>query len=328
MTPEQLRASHLLLLAEDVDPDDVEALIHTRYPDAERDADGALRLSRHVTVSGPVPLDGVDTAAADIPPGWPSVYVLGCPVEREDPPMPGTSDPDGLHRAFADGMPTRAEARAVHLLVALARRLDGAVRVAGSGVVLRPDPAARVDLAVHAPYWLDPDTVLDVVRRDAPSARLAVEGQQWVGPPAGLVDAPGAEAGAELPADLRVALHASADRFDTAATQAPHVLDAYALVADVGPGGRQGLLEVMVHEQDEPVPALVGLEWADRAVTYEVRWSWPDERQAYLEHPSAEYLAARDVAATEVGLVAAALVEAADGVLVDSDGFLVDRYDL
>ncbi|GAB2688817.1 hypothetical protein [Thalassiella azotivora] len=330
LTAEQIRHLHVLLLPAEVDPEDVEALVVTRHPEADQD-DGAYRIGRHLRLVGPLEVDDALADAIEAPRGWPLMYVLDSPVEREDPPLPGTSHPDGLHRAFHDGMPVRAEARGVELLVAIARRLDGAVRVAdpyGTGTVLRPDPGARIDLVVHSPYWLEPDTLLGVVRLHEPGARLALDGEQWMGPPRGLVDNPADEAAAALRPELRVALHAQADRYDAAALAGDDVLDAYAVVVDLGPEGRFGGIEVMAHPEEVRIPALAGVEWADDVISYEVRWTPPDERERALEDPSPEYVASRAVAATAVGLIASAVVEATDGVLVDSDGFLVDRYDI
>lgn len=315
---------HLLLLPAHAQPGDVEALVLTRLPDA-RDGGPGLRLSRHVRLTGPVVLDDATAAVAQVPPGWEVVYALQAPRERDEPPLPGLTDRDGLYRAFPGGLPVRSERRGVDLLVAVARRLGGAVRVAGSGVVLTPDPGAVVDLVVQAPYWLEPETTLAVCAAVAPAARLAVEGADWRGPPSGLVDAPLDAAAAALRPDLRVALHASADRLDAETLAAGTVLDAYAVAISIG---RDGLVEVRVHVAESSPAALAGVPWADSVVSYEIRWSAAVESQAEHDAPGRAHIAARNSAHRLVVPLAAALVEAADGVPVDGDGFLVDRYDL
>jgi hypothetical protein len=325
---DELRSQHMLLLPEGTEAQDVEALVVTKHPESTWDPDGALRFGRHTTLVGPIVMDAVTAALVDAPAGWPLAYTLRAPVEREDPPMPGTSDPEGIFRAFRDGMPTRAEARSVDLLLAVARRLGGAVRIAGSGVVLRPDPAARVDLVVHSPYWLDPQTLLGVVQQHEPQARLALDRADWSGPPVGIIDEPPDEASLELTVEQRAVLHARADQFDAEALADGDAVDGYGIVADLGHDGRYGSLDVVVYAQEEKVPALAGLEWADRVVSYQVHWNPPEEDQLWLEHPNSEHVAARSVASTAIGLVASAVVEAADGLLLDSDGFIVDRYDL
>ena len=318
---------HLLLLPADADSADVEALVLTRAPDAHDGAPG-LRLGRHARLSGPIALDDATAAVAQVPPGWEFVYALAAPREREDPPPVGVTDRDGYYRAFPAGLPTRGERRGLDLLLAVARRLGGALRVAGSGVVLEPDPAAVVDLVVHSPYWLEPDTTLAVALAVDPAARLAIEGIDWSGPPSGLVDSPRDRAAADLRPDLRVALHASADRVDAETMATETVLDAYAIAIDLGPGGRDGLVEVRVGVGEPPVPALSGLGWAGDAIRYEVRWSCPDPAQGEHDRPGPEHVASREVAYRLVARLAGTLVEAADGVAVDGDGFIVDRYDL
>lgn len=325
---EELRSRHLLLLPDDVDPMDVEALVYTRYPDAAPTPDGGLRIGRHTGLTGPLVLDRAAARAARVPEKWSLVYSVTCPTERGDPPWPGTTDPDGLYRAFPDGLPMRAEGRAVDLLVAVARRLGGAVRVHTSGVVLRPDPEVAVDVVVHAPYWLDPEVLHQALTISHPEARLAIEGEPWLGPPSGLVDSPPDEAAAELTLEQRIALHARADRLDAEAMAGEVVLDAYAVVLDVSRDRDEGLVEVLVHVAEEPPAAIAGLEWALRAVTYEVRWSPPDEVEARLEAPSGAFVAMRRRAHALVLQVARVVVEAADGVPVDADGFLLDRYSL
>jgi len=315
---------HLLLLPAHAQPGDVEALVLTRLPDA-RDGGPGLRLSRYVRLVGPVVLDDATAAVAEVPPGWDAAYVLRAPSERDEPPLPGLTDRDGLYRAFPGGLPIRAERRGVDLLLAVARRLDGAVRVAGSGVVLTPDPGAVVDLVVHSPYWLDPETTLAVCTSIAPAARLAVHGSEWRGPPSGLVDSPADEAAAALRPDLRVALHASADRLDAETLAGEAVLDAYAVAISTG---SDGLVEVRVHVAESPPPALTGVPWADHVVSYEIRWFPPDEAQAASDAPGRAHVTARNRAHRLVVPLAAALAEASDGTPVDGDGFLVDRYDL
>ena len=140
---------------------------------------------------------------------------------------------------------------ALHLLVAMARRLHGAVRVAG-GELIQPDPERAVDYAIHSPYWLDPDVLLG--RRQPRAARplqLAIDGADWTGPAAdvfsgGLASASGNRA---RPADARRARRPAPRRRpdDLEVLAGEDVIDAYAVVGTIGPGGADGAIEVLVH---------------------------------------------------------------------------------
>jgi hypothetical protein len=269
-----------------------------------------------------------DAVDAGVPMPWTVCYCLHAPVEREDPPLESLDDRDGLGYAFPAGLPWRDEGRALELMAALARRVAGAVRVAGSPQLIQPDPDRAVDHVVHAPTWLDPEVLLGVVARDLPGARLMVEGADWTGPPdeAYLGTALDGDAGHPLSDEQLDALHTAADRADLETLAGPDILDAFAIAADLGP---DGAIEVLVHLTEPGEPALVGQPWAtDEPMTYEVRWvsADPDEREQ--RYPSDAFLDGRDRVTPLVRAVTLSIVEATSGVIRDEDGFAVDRYAL
>jgi hypothetical protein len=268
-----------------------------------------------------------DAVDAGVPMPWTVCYCLEAPVEREDPPIPGTDDRDGFAYAFPEGLPWRDEGRALHLLVSLARRLSGAVRVAGSLELIHPDPQRAVDYVIHSPTWMEPEVLLGVVGRVLPGATLAVEGQDWAGPPdeaytgeliqADIVDDP-------LTAQDLYALHASADTMDMQMLAEADVIDAFAIVGDVG---WDGVIEVLVHLTDGDDPSVIGQPWAqDDLVTYEVRWGAPDPVERENRYPSEAFRASRSRVAPLISKTTRAIVEAASGVVLDEDGFSIDRY--
>ena len=63
-------------------------------------------------------------------------------------------------------------------------------------------------------------------------------------------------------------------------------------------------------------------------MTYEVRWSCPEPDERERRTPSQSYLAARERVRPVISAVARVVVEAAAGVVVDEDGFWLDRYAL
>ncbi|UER55399.1 hypothetical protein HJG43_13585 [Kineosporiaceae bacterium SCSIO 59966] len=334
--------AHVLVLPGGIDVEDVEPLVRQREPAVAADPGGGLRIGRHTRLLGPFAADDVLPAGAH--PDWALAWVLDCPAERGDPPLPGITDPDGLYRAFPHGLPVRAEGRAVGLLVALARRLRGAVRVAGSGLLLRPDPDVAVDVVVHAAHRLDRDTLRAALVAAGVPATEPDPGAPWAGPPPDLVEHPPDEAVAALPTEERAALHARADRLDAevlAAEQAVRIggeraagtADAapYALVVDMARSvddAESGIVEVLVHPAEDLPPAVAGHPWAGRATTYEVRWAPEDPAVAALEAPGGALVAARRRAAAVVRSAARVVTEAAEGIPVDADGFLLDRYSL
>jgi hypothetical protein len=325
----ELGTHHLLLVPSTVSPGEVAELVRARVPAGDLGRDGLVSLGRHSRLSGPYELSMEEAVDAGVPMPWTVAYALQAPIEREDPPLAGTDDRDGFTGAFPDGLPWREEGRGLHLLVALARRLQGAVRVADGREVLTPDPDRAVDHAVHSPYWLDPDVLLNLVAREIPTARLAVEGQEWAGPP------PEAYTGELVLADLAhdpldpdelADLHAAADDVDLDALQDDAGLDAYAVHA---PLGRDGAVEVLVHVTDPGEPAAVGQPWADQPfATYEVRWVSPDPADRESPDPSDAHVLARARVRPLVTAVARSIVEAVGGVVADEDGFWVDRYAL
>ena len=325
---------HLLLVPSTVYVEDVDALLSSRIRHARLFEDGEVQLGRHCRLSGPHLLDLETAVAAAVPMPWTVCYDLDAPVDREDPPLPGMDDRDGFAFAFPDGLPWRDEGRALHLLVSLARRLDGAVRTAGSLQLILPDPDRAVDHLVHSPEWLDPEVLLRVVSWVLPSARLAAGtlGREWSGPSDTVYTGEAVQQETQddpLTVEELDELHVAADDTDLQVMAEGLRLDAYALVAELGPGGRDGAAEVLVRIGEADEPAVGDLPWAaEPFISYEIRWVSPDPLERERRVPSASYLASRARVAPVITDLARVLVEAAGGVVTDEDGFPVDRYAL
>jgi hypothetical protein len=326
---QDLAVCHLLLVPTTVDIETVDIAFRDRLPDSDLFGTGEIALGPRSRVTGPYELSMEDAVDAGVPMPWTVCYCLDAPVEREDPPIPGVDDRDGFAYAFPDGLPWQDEGQALQLLVDLARRLRGAVRVAGSLELIQPDPDRAVDYIIHSPTWLDPEVLLGVVSRELPGAILAVEGQDWAGPPDEAYSGEAVMADTAddplTPQELHE-LHASADNVDMAMLSETDVIDAFAIVGDLG---WDGIVEVLVHLTDPDEPSVVEQPWADDdLVTYEVRWQCPDPAERENRYPSEAFLASRARVAPIVTATTRAIVEATGGVVLDEDGFSVDRYTL
>ncbi|HEY5515818.1 MAG TPA: hypothetical protein VIK12_06385 [Pengzhenrongella sp.] len=334
---------HLLVLPEGIGADEVEALAVSRFSAAGwdtsvaavhgsfggrksrgTDAQRVLRLSRHSRLVGPYALGPGDAARLGVPASSVSVFVVETPHERGDAPYPG-GDRDGLNRAFPEATPVRDEERVVQWLVAAARRLGGAVRIAPSGVVLMPEVEAAIDLTVYSDVWLEPPAALAVVQRVTPRARLAMDPVPWTGPPPGTGER--AVLGTTGLADaVRRNLHAEADAFDVAALSAPDELTGYGVQADLG---IDGLLALEVSGEDTIPLVLSALPWAgDGVIAYHVRWEAPDFQELELERPSLAHRVARGRAQPLVSALASEVYRAVGGEVADASEFLVDPADL
>lgn len=338
-----LAERHLLALPVGIGADEVEALAVSRFTAAGWDAAAAagrattggrwsrgtsaprvLRLSRHSQLVGPYALGPGDNGRLGLPATSVSAFVVEAPHERGEPPYPG-GDRDGLKRAFPDGMPVRDEERVVHWLVAVARRLGGALRIAGSGVVLAPQMEAAIDLTVYSDVWLEPPAALAVMRGMTPRARLAMDPVPWTGPPPGTGEreAPGTTG---LDERLRRNLHAEADAYDVAALSAPDELSGYGVQADLG---LDGILVLEVSGEDIVPLVLRALPWAEHGViAYRVRWEAPDYQELELERPSLAHRVARGRAQELVSALAHEVHRAVGGEVADAAEFLVDPADL
>ncbi|MFI7585913.1 hypothetical protein ACIB24_02415 [Spongisporangium articulatum] len=318
---------HLLLVPTTTDPELVGSLVQDRHPSSDLHTAGELLLGRHCRLTGPYALSLEDAVEAGVPMPWTVCYCLEAPVEREAPPLPGVDDRDGFAFAFPDGLPWRDEGRALHMLVSIARRIGGAVRCAGSLELIQPDPQRAVDHVVHAPDWLEPGVLLGLVQRDLPGAVLAIDSEDWNGP------SDEAYSGAIIEHETRETpltaaqleyVHAYADSFDMAVLSQPPVIDAFAIVADMG---HDGTIEVLTHLSDGDEPAVWREPWAaGEFYTYEVRWINPDPAQREQRVPSEAFRVARSRVAPLIATVTRSIVEATHGVVLDEDGFRVDRY--
>jgi hypothetical protein len=327
ITVAELASQHLLLVPTTVDVDAVSLLLRDRLPISDLAGTGEITFGRHSKLTGPYELSLEDAVDAAVPMPWTVCYALEAPVEREGPPIPGVDDRDGFAYAFPDGLPWRDEGRALHLLVSLARRIEGAVRVAGSFDLILPDPDRSVDYVVHSPTWLEPEVLLAVVARELPGAVLAVEGQEWAGPTDDVYS--GQTVAADVPHDPLTPqdlyeLHSHADQRDIQVLGSQDVIDAFAITGDVG---WDGTIEILVHLADGEVPSVQREDWSrEEFVTYEVRWVNADLSEREKRYPSETFLASRSRVAPLVGRTTRAIVEATGGIVIDEDGFHVDRY--
>ncbi len=313
MNPAPAEAVHELWCPPGTDLDAVDRLVLARYPGSWLDGDVRV-LTRHSTLS-----------AAELDPRDHLVWTARTLRERWDAPLPGQTDPHGLYRVFADGMPDREERRVLDLLIGLARRCGGSVLVDAASDHPRPlpvDPLGRLDLRVLSPVELDPHQVLGAVARAEPTARLAMDGYDFVPDRMREEDLPDVvrAMGRHDRAEATAFSHAR----DEEALAGPDVLDAYAVEI---PLGGLGALEVEARAEDDLPPLVRERGWSD-VVAYDVRWLAPDPRQADTDAPVEAFRAARVAARPRLRAVALAVAELAPGEVLDADGLPVDRYAL
>jgi hypothetical protein len=321
---------HLLALPAGPGPDEVGMLAVSRFAaarweESESGLEGAraLRLGRLSRLVGPFPVTPGDAMSLGLPGATGAAWLLDCPAERGAPPGPG-GDRDGLKRAFGGAMPVREEERAVQWLVAVARRLGGAVRIGGTGTVLTPDPGAQVDLVLYTDRWLEPSQLLATARQVVRRAKPSGAGNRYVG--------------RDEPIDPRLAAHlgrhgvrdeqerrrlaAEAAAYDAYMMSHPQPDVRYGIEADLDV---DGILVVEVTGQDEVRLVRPSLPWTRGGlVAYRVHWEPAELVELELERPSLAHRVARGRAAPQVRSVARALHAVVGGAILDESEFPVD----
>ncbi|GAB7193156.1 hypothetical protein NUM3379_38650 [Kineococcus sp. NUM-3379] len=297
--PEELAGMHLLLLPEAVPQPDISAAVRCRHPEApsrgralvlDEQAGGEAAL-----LFGAVDLTPRRAALAGVPRPWRRVVALSAPRRRAPFPPP-EADRDGLHHAFPEGLPTGTEGEGVRLLLALARRFGGAVRVAGSGEVLRPDRSRTVDHLVRTTTWLEPEELLEALGDLLPDAEAARSGDLEELVDGGPVPLGEGDAG-------------------TGTGEGPPVPEPYVVSAALD--GVDVLL--LVHpEEEDPVPAPTSAGGAG-VTTYEVRWDPADGGERFAEDPGEQHRAERTRAQAVVARVSAAVLDRTGGIILDED---------
>lgn len=315
---------HLLVLSAEVGPEEVEALAVSHFDDAGWVGPSALRVTGDAVLTGPWVVDDVVRTDLDLP-GWAAAaMLLRCPIQRGGAVPPELRGLGGLLDAFPEGEPVGLERLVLDHLLAQARRLAGALRVAGTGTVLVPDPATAVDLTLHTTVWLQPEACAQVLAPVLPGLTAVEPPEQSTAPVDRLavdVAPQRARAVEQLDEGERAWVHAEADALDEAVLSRPQVLDGYAHVAPA-PGG---LLEVGVAGTEHTPLVLRGLPWARRGViSYEVRWRPDEPAEALGPRPPLAVRRQREQAGALVERTVRALHAAVDGAVVDDDGFLVD----
>jgi hypothetical protein len=344
-TLERMAHHHLLLLpAGDGLPDIVATLVRSRIDDAELDLTGTARLGRRSQIAGPFDLGPADLGELDLadradladladlhgPDASSTAYLLEAPVERDPDGFEAFVDPVETAlwmRAFPDGPPYREEGALVGLGIDLARRLGGALRIAGTGIVMRPDPGRNVELTVWSPYWVAPEDLVALVGPVLPGARLDA-GRPHEQPPENPdlpwsvdpLDPFAEDLQDALTPELLQRLEHVADATDAWAAQEMALADGYAVVGD---GGIVIGVQVETVVPDWVLRQLGDLPDVptDRLVTYDIRW-WPqDLSQLHIENPNPAHRIARQLVGATIRDVARVTSEAVYGVVVDASGF-------
>jgi hypothetical protein len=322
-----------LAVPDAVTPDALEILARCRWPRATWEPSGALRLSRYSHLAGPygVPpgLDGgIVAACAEHGAAWDGaagrVFAIVTLRERGDQPFPGAMDPTGLARAFPEGLPVREEDRVVRWAWCVAQRVGGAIRLDPSELILAPDPASAVDLAVYSSVWLDPAAALTVARQAMPGFELDAGLEEWHGPARGnRVAADGLGAG------QAAFVERVAEAHDAQALADDVVLSGYGMRCDLGPDGAVWLEAGPAGPARGLPPAIAGLAWAAAGVVrYRMGWLPYDADELLVELPDEPFRRLRAQMRGWVGTVARAVQAATGGEILDGGDFPVAPADL
>ncbi len=290
LDPRAAHLHHLLLTDEEVSRADLDALARSWFSQAGEISLDAITLGPGLFLTGPWAVGEAIRGQLDAPSWATSAYLALCPQERAEALPPELLGTDPILDAYPAGIPHGRELEMLRFLHAAARRLAGALHLAGTAELLQPDPESAVDLAVYAPVTLAAETVVAAIGRDD----VSLDGRTrrtWS------VSMPAVPAG-------RTPTTSRRGRRATVASEPA------------------GILQVISDRHPMPPLAIAGLEWAaPGARGYEIRWHPP------VDYVSGRLtLAQRRVRAeviAEAERIAREVVRLAGGVVVDDDSFLV-----
>ncbi len=318
---ELARDHHLFCVGPSVEDDELEALAVSAWDEAHWVAPGRLHLRGGVELSGPWDLPasvrGELGLGADLTAAW----VVECEPMRAAPVAEELHGSDRWARAFPDGPPTGTEYRVLLVLERMARRLAGAVRIAGSGSVIQPDPDSAVSLAVYSPRWLGPAQLIEALSSTFPEV---VDSRELIGHEAPRRTRRELAAERELRAvapelsdELCEAL--SRDRAEAAASE--QVVDGYALLAPIA---NQSMLMIEVHQVEAAPHVLRWEQWAQGAVIeYRLRWLPKGQVEIPEVIVTRSERLERMRSIRDIESAATIIYAIAGGAVVDEDGFLV-----
>lgn len=306
-------SQNLLLLADDVGPGEVPALVRSYVhgaawtvepgaslpgvldllagepswdgiPTSEQPSGAPTR--PHATLIGPWRVDLVLRHELGLPSWATGAWVLDVLPQRSDPAphLPGGYGP--LLDAFGAEHPTGTERESLDLLLACARRLAGAVRTE-TGAIIEPDPASAVDLTLYSPTWLEPAALAHTLAAALPGIEVM----------------PGVDA-------------------ELAAT-----LDGYGGVwRPAGALEHEDVVLVEVEAVEVMPAALAASDWTHAGIiAYRLRWTAPDAERS----PQGEYgRRQRDDVRAAIEEAAVALHGVLGGEILDEDSFLVEPHQL
>ncbi|WP_257504869.1 hypothetical protein [Actinomyces sp. 594] len=340
-------AQHLLLLADDVTVDEVEALALSLDENAGWVGASRLQVAPGAELQGPWDTDADLRGVLELPEWVAQVMILDCPPQRDGALPAALAGIDPLTDAFPLAQPAGAELLALTRLRAMARRLAGGLRLAGDPqdaggrtvpVLVVPDPELSTTLTVYSPVWITPDGAVSVAAPIAPGARLLLHAEPTAGP-TGLAAIPHEELvrlSETIGEDVLDAAWQAAERrrheqaeeearARAAGAPVEELRDGYGVVAEVAHAHPEwGGIEIRVQAAEEVPLAVRGEAWSrDGVIAYQIVWTPLDPADAHREDPPDGVRQARAAARVLIEDVAAALLAAAGGVVVDDDGFLV-----
>lgn len=166
LDPTAAHLHHLLLVDDVVTTDDVDSLVRSHYPQAWWPAPDTVVLEPGVELTGPWTVGPELRRRLDAPAWAERAWFTVCPQERGTEVPEALRGLDALMDAYPFAAPEGVELRTLMFLRAAARRIAGAIHLAGTAVVLEPDPESAVDVSVHAPTYAEPDQVRRAIGRD------------------------------------------------------------------------------------------------------------------------------------------------------------------
>lgn len=324
---------HLLAVADDVQPEEIDILAGQIWSECTRLGPGLLELKTDAYLTGPWDLTPEAIVGLGLPSRLKYAYLAGVPALRGKPVPQWLQDRDPLWDAFREGGPEGLELEVLQGLRRMARRLAGALRFS-TGPIIVPDPDSAVNLRVLSEIWLEPAACLQVVQRALPIATVLMgneteQTQRRSGHNPVQLTTPEQRANYDpdglrsriqsgVSADERAWLHAEAEAYDEAAMSMPMMVDAYAIAADVT---QKSAVHVVVQGETALPPALGHTE--DGCVSYAISWIAPDititEENKLKRAMRLDRLTVIDA----IEAVARELSEATRGVIIDEDEFVV-----